>query len=130
MPERDLVKLLETISPRVMPGEYVFVSVADGATPPEAMAQALCTFREREGMTLIIEAEVAEKHALKFESKWKWIICDVHSDLSAVGFIAAISTKLAQHGISCNPVSAFHHDHLFVPADRADEAVRLLSNLS
>ena len=50
----------------------------------------------------------------------------VHSSLDAVGFLAAITTKLAQSGISVNPVSAFYHDHLFVPVNRADEAVSLL----
>ena len=29
-----------------------------------------------------------------------------------------------------NPVSAYFHDHLFVPADRADEAVALLEQLA
>jgi hypothetical protein len=28
--------------------------------------------------------------------------------------------------ISVNPVSGFYHDHLFVPVDRAEEAMRLL----
>jgi hypothetical protein len=29
-----------------------------------------------------------------------------------------------------NPVSAFHHDHLFVPAKRAEEALLILQRLS
>jgi len=29
-----------------------------------------------------------------------------------------------------NPVSAFHHDHLFVPADRAEEALLILLQLA
>ena len=37
-------------------------------------------------------------------------------------------TRLAAAGISVNAVSAFHHDHLFVPEDRAEEALRLLQD--
>ncbi len=54
----------------------------------------------------------------------------VHSSLEAVGFLAALTTRLAAAGISVNPVSAFYHDHLFVPENRAEEAVRLLVNMA
>jgi uncharacterized protein len=47
-----------------------------------------------------------------------------------VGFLAAITARLATAGISVNAVSAFHHDHLFVPADRADDAMVLLQEMS
>ena len=58
------------------------------------------------------------------------ITLTVHSALDAVGFLAAITARLAEAGISVNAVSAFHHDHLFVPVDRADEAMALLQNMS
>jgi hypothetical protein len=54
------------------------------------------------------------------------ITLNVFSALDAVGFLAAVTARLANAGISVNPVSGFHHDHLFVPADRAEEAMRLL----
>jgi hypothetical protein len=41
-----------------------------------------------------------------------------------------ITTALAEAGISCNAVSAFYHDHLFVPYDRAREAVTVLRGLA
>ncbi|MGL6341627.1 MAG: ACT domain-containing protein, partial [Waterburya sp.] len=41
-----------------------------------------------------------------------------------------ITGKLAEHGISVNPISAYYHDHLFVPASRAQEAMELLQELS
>jgi uncharacterized protein len=53
----------------------------------------------------------------------------VHSSLHAVGLLAAITERLSEAGISVNAVSAFHHDHLFVPHDRAVEAVELLATL-
>jgi hypothetical protein len=58
------------------------------------------------------------------------VTLNIHSSLEAVGFLAAITTRLATAGMGVNPVSAFYHDHLFVPADRAEEALELLMELA
>jgi len=58
------------------------------------------------------------------------ITLTVHSSLEAVGFLAAITGRLAEAGISVNAVSAYYHDHLFVAEHRADEALRLLQSMS
>jgi len=53
----------------------------------------------------------------------------VTSDLHAVGLTAAVATALAAAGISCNVVAGACHDHLFVPVDRAGEALAALQAL-
>ncbi len=58
------------------------------------------------------------------------ITLNIHSSLDAVGFLAAITTRLAAAGMGVNPVSGYFHDHLFVPADRADEAMTVLEGLA
>jgi hypothetical protein len=58
------------------------------------------------------------------------ITLTVHSSLEAVGFLAAVTVPLAEAGISVNAVSAFHHDHLFVPVERAEDAQLLLQRLA
>ena len=45
------------------------------------------------------------------------------STLEQVGLTALFSRALADAGISCNVLAGVHHDHLLVPADRADEAL-------
>ena len=60
----------------------------------------------------------------------RMITLDIHSSLEAVGFLAAILPRLAAAGIGVNPVSAFHHDHLFVPSDRAEDALAILSGIA
>ena len=50
----------------------------------------------------------------------------MRSSLVAVGFLATVCSRLAEVGISVNPVSGFHHDHLFVPWDRREEAMAVL----
>ena len=56
---------------------------------------------------------------------------DIHlDDERAVGFLAALLPTLAARGMGVNPVSGFFHDHLFVPADRAEDAMAVLRGLS
>nr|WP_255536405.1 ACT domain-containing protein [Pacificimonas pallii] len=58
------------------------------------------------------------------------ITLNVHSSLAAVGFLARITTALAKAGIGVNPVSGFHHDHLFVPDGRERDAMAVLAQVS
>jgi len=43
-----------------------------------------------------------------------------------VGFLAAITTMLAAKDISVNAVSAYFHDHIFVPYERREDAMECL----
>ena len=53
----------------------------------------------------------------------------MQSSLEAVGLTAAVAAALTEAGISANVVAAFHHDHVFVPAGRVDEALDCLRRL-
>jgi hypothetical protein len=54
------------------------------------------------------------------------ITLSIHSDLEAVGFLAAITTALAAIDIPVNAVSAYYHDHTFVPYEHHDDALECL----
>ncbi|MBK3662872.1 ACT domain-containing protein [Bradyrhizobium diazoefficiens] len=123
--ERDLTTLLKNMKPELQPGIFVFCTIATDAPIPAAV-KPLLTFREQEGTTLVIPREEAQAAGLDHTFASRLITLTVHSALDAVGFLAAITACLADAGISVNAVSAFHHDHLFVPADRVDEAMALL----
>ncbi|MGY3035464.1 hypothetical protein ACVIIV_004634 [Bradyrhizobium sp. USDA 4354] len=127
--ERDLDALLGNIKPEMLDGVFVFCTLAPSASIPATISPMLM-FREREGTTLVILREEAERAGLRHEFPSRLITLTVRSALDAVGFLAAITARLAEAGISVNAVSAFYHDHLFVPADRADEAMALLQELS
>lgn len=60
----------------------------------------------------------------------RFVTLRIHSALEAVGLTAAVSRELADAGLSCNVVAAFHHDHLFVPYEDADRAVAVLGGLA
>ncbi len=123
--ERDLEALLRGMKPEIQDGVFVFCTIPDDQDVPAAIRPVLM-FREREGTTLVMRREEADGLGLSCQFASRLITLTVHSSLDAVGFLAAITARLASAGIGVNAVSAFHHDHLFVPEDRADEALRLL----
>jgi len=123
--ERDLKTLLRDMNPELQPGVFVFCTLPAGKDiPPEV--KPLLIFREQEGTTCVMRREEAEAAGLPFEFPSRQITLKVHSALDAVGFLAAAAARLAEAGIGTNVVSAFYHDHFFVPHDRAEEAMRIL----
>ncbi|MER9731430.1 ACT domain-containing protein [Mesorhizobium sp. M0217] len=125
--ETDLKKLLAAMTPELLPGVHVFATLVPGAPVPETLNPVMW-FREKEGTTLILPEDQAA--GLQSAFRCRMITLNVHSSLEAVGFLAAITARLAAAGMGVNPVSAFHHDHLFVPAERAEEAMELLRQLA
>lgn len=127
--ECDLDALLRNMKPVMRPGTFVFCTIpTNGPVPAEL--NPLLAFREQEGTTLVILREEAEAAGLRYAFASRLITLTVHSALDAVGFLAEVTARLAEAGISVNAVSAFHHDHLFVPADEADEAMAVLRAIS
>ena len=126
-PERDLTRLLADLKPVLDPEIFVFSTVPPDAAIPAAL-KAVQMFREREGTTLILPLAEAEAAALDHQFPCRMITLDVPSALDAIGFLAAAAARLAKAGISVNAVSAYYHDHLFVPREQAEEAMRLLAS--
>jgi hypothetical protein len=125
----DLRVLLAGMSPRLQPAVFVFATLTPGAAIPVGI-EPLMVFRESEGVTLILEEGEAGKAGIAGTFRSRMITLEIHSSLDAVGFLAAITVRLAEAGMGVNPVSAFHHDHLFVPVDRAEEALLILDQLA
>lgn len=125
----DLKVLLKSMEPKPIKGEFVFCTVSEEHFT-KLRANPLLVFREKEGITLILERDVADANSLPYSHVWGMITLTVHSDLTAVGFLAVITSKLAGAGISVNVVSAYYHDHLFIPLEKVDKAMELLRELS
>lgn len=126
--ESDLESLLRHMEPKHVRGKYVFCSIDESDV--SLFGSPLLTFKEEEGLTVVLLQEVAELNKLYFEKIWGLITLQVHSDLSAVGFIAEITHHLAKAGISVNVISAYYHDHLLVPFSKVDKAMEILTSLS
>jgi len=88
------------------------------------------SFREAEGTTIITTQESADSYGLEYTFPSKMITLNIHSSLEAVGFMAAISTRLMEKGIGVNPVSGYFHDHCFIPLGKEMEAMKALQELA
>ena len=126
--ERDVGLLLRSLDPELHDGSYVFTLAPGGAVP--GGVDPIATVREEEGLTLVLSQEQADRAGLAYDDgPLAWITLRVQSTLADVGLTAAFSAQLTRAGISCNVVAALHHDHIFVPAQRGEEAWRLLAAL-
>jgi uncharacterized protein len=126
-PIRDLSELLRALRPVLNDRTFVFASL-----PHDADASALeplATFRENEGLTVVVDEERARLAGLSVLFRAAWITLTVHSDLQAVGLTAAVADALTRANISCNMIAAAYHDHLFVPVESARAAIEVLTSL-
>ncbi|TDS18615.1 hypothetical protein DFQ03_0321 [Maribacter caenipelagi] len=126
--ETDLNILLRSLKPSLNKGNYVFISVKDIQHVSRDII--LFEFKEKEGITIILEQAKADELNFKYEFVASWITLNVHSALEAVGLTAAVSTKLTKNNISCNVVAAYYHDHIFVPIKDTEKAMEILSEFS
>ncbi|MFB0558894.1 MAG: ACT domain-containing protein [Candidatus Bathyarchaeia archaeon] len=65
----------------------------------------------------------------KEEGPYSLITFDIVLDLSIVGFLAVVSARLAEAGVSIYALSTFLRDHILVKGGDAEKAVRILNEL-
>jgi hypothetical protein len=126
-PISDLATLLRSLQPELHEGIFVFATLEAGQQVDPAELVALV--REPEGISVVVAEQVAKRLGLNAVFRCGWITLTVNSDLQAVGLTAAFSTALGQAGISCNVVAGTNHDHIFVPLERAADAMAVLQRL-
>lgn len=115
-PVGELSGMLAGMAPVLDARRWDF-ALAGGDLPSDAFA----VIYEEEGTTVI---------AVRDAGGFARITLTVHSALEGVGLTAAVAGGLAAAGIACNVVAGYHHDHLFVPWERRDEALAILQRLA
>ncbi|MCI4665819.1 MAG: ACT domain-containing protein [Neomegalonema sp.] len=125
----DLGSLLRGLTPELDSRLFVFASVPEISSDILA-DDPICLFREAEGWTVIVEEGKADKYGAADSLRFAMITLAVYSDLETVGLTAAAATALAAYGIPANVVAAYHHDHIFTPAECAEDAIDALDELS
>ncbi|BDI60282.1 ACT domain-containing protein [Qipengyuania nanhaisediminis] len=124
-PVSDLQGMLAGLEPVLAREPYVFLTGLGEQEFAARHEQMFALVYEDEGLTCVLKADGQDKAA-----QFARITLAVHSDLEAVGLTAAVATRLAELGIACNVIAAFHHDHLFVQWHRREEALAALEKLS
>lgn len=126
--ESDLNKLIKGLSPKLNDGEYVFASIKN--IELLNTSEVICTFKEKEGLTLVLERSRADQLGLKYNFIASWITLEVHSSLNAVGLTSLVTTELADNAISCNVIAGYYHDHIFVSTKDSLKTLEILKHLS
>ncbi|WP_128891866.1 ACT domain-containing protein [Erythrobacter sp. HKB08] len=121
----DTAAMIAGMSPALDPERWCFVTVTPEQAP-RLLGSAIGTFREAEGVSAIVPAEMTDGA----DPVFRRITLQVLSDLEGHGLTAAVASALSEAGIACNMVAAYHHDHAFVPEARADEALAILQALA
>ena len=126
----DLGPILQGLAPELRDPDYVFCCLPEASYGAYARCKPLASIAEDEGLTLVLERDQADAEGLTYTGSFRCISLGAYSSLEAVGLTAAISATLTRAGISANLLAGFHHDHILIPAHRADEALKLLLQLS
>lgn len=128
-PVKGTRKMIANMTPVLQPGTFVFCSMLHNADADAVMPLARAMFVEDEGLSLILPKAEADRLGLAYEMPMKQITLMVFSSVQGVGLTAAVAKALAKKQIPANVVSATQHDHVFVPARKADEALATLRAL-
>jgi len=126
--EKKLDRLLKKLKPSLNEGDYVFCTRKD--MKAFDFDDIIMAFKEEEGITIILERQVADRLQFEYSFVAKWITLTVHSSLEAVGLTAAFSKVLTEENISSNVVAGYFHDHIFVDKKDFRKALTVLNKFS
>lgn len=126
---KDLDILLSNIEPVLDERYFVFCSFPTIDWDKMHELNPIGIFHEKEGVTFILEQKDTINKKINYQSVYRLITLNVHSSLDAVGLTAAFSAKLAEKNISANVVAAYYHDHIFVPEEKAEQALNAILEL-
>lgn len=129
-PVKDREAMIASMTPDLRPGRFVFCALNDRPISTAMRDGAICIFREVEGVSVLLPVDLAETEGLPVEIPMCQITLQVFSSLVGVGLTAGVSAALGTANIPCNMIAAALHDHVFVPEDRATEALAVLLRLS
>ena len=121
--------MLAGMTPTLKGGSYFFCMTNDATVLTALSNRSLALFREDEGTTLVLGKEEAVKHDFDLSMPMSRIVLEVFSALDGVGLTAGVATALADEGIPCNMIAAYHHDNVFVPELMAHRAVEVLMDV-
>ena len=124
-PVKDRAGMISGMAPDLSETIWHFCTGTDVET-----SGALATFEEEEGRSLVLADDLAAARGFDRSLPMARITLRVQSALDGVGLTAAVAGALADAGIPCNMVAAYHHDHAFVPWDQRQQALEILQRLA
>ena len=98
------------------------------AKTKKLIPDAFVTIRDRGEITTIIEQSKL-KDILEVNRAWRLLTFDMVLPIELIGFIAKVSSALAEEGISILNISAYSTDHILVLEKDLDKTLRKLEDL-
>lgn len=130
MRSQFLQDLIKQLSPKLDSITYVYCTVPKAKYGELEHLKPIVSIAELEGLTLVIPLEQAKAEGLDYYRIFRRITLEGHSSLEALGLTSVVTSLLAERGITTNVIAGFYHDHIFVPSDRTDEALKALKELA
>jgi len=90
---------------------------------------------DKDEVTLMLEEEDYGEYQRRLlgaevsDIRYRLITFDVELAPTLIGFMATVSSALAEAGISLMPFAAYSRDHIFVSDDHYEEALKILHGL-
>jgi hypothetical protein len=121
--------------PHLAEGKYYFATVDESQLMNLAnyLGGIVAIFREDEELTAVVSEDIKDDIAglsdKGLKGPFALIRLGAQTDLYAVDILAKIIQALSKEKIAVNAFSAYYHDHLFVPYEKKEEALRILGKL-
>ena len=108
-------------------GDYAFCTF----TQLPAAATPFAVINEDEFATAVVPVEQAKLFSgMKEPAPFTRITIEVATSLVAGDLTTAVTQQLTARSIPVNLIAGFHQDHIFVPAERAVEAITTLEEIA
>jgi uncharacterized membrane protein len=122
---KDTRAMIAGMNPVIREEVWIYCHSDDAAVIAAGIPDALGIIRE-EDVALILPRDKALALGFDISVPLRQITLQVASALDGYGLTAAFAGPLAEASIPCNVVAGFRHDHLLIPAHRAEEAMAIL----
>lgn len=126
---RERQAMLAGMKPILKEGVYFFCTTNDAAVAAALLHRSLAVFQKDKGIALVLTGDEARQHGFDLSMPMSRIVLEVFSALDGVGLTADVATALADDGIPCNMIAAYHHDNVFVPEHMGHRALDILENV-
>ena len=118
------------LKPKLLEGEFIFCSLEGASYGNYKDLKPIASFQEKEGLTLVISKEKANRNNISYDSSFRCISLGLVSKLEDFGLTSIISNRLTKNKISANIFAGKYHDHIFIPSNKADEALIILNDIN
>ena len=82
---KDKSSMIKNMTPKLVRGEFVFVTSEYADVDIDLLKQSKATFAEEEGLYLVVDLELARDRGFDTSQIMRYITLKVYSDLEGVG---------------------------------------------